>query len=196
MKKYIYITTALLISGLFIYTSILKTNLIEERSRAERFEGNFRITQDTLTFIRAKNGDMMARIEALQFSEKELKTYNKDLTKRLKERDIRIKDLQTALNISSQTEVDITIPRRDTMIKLQPVSMGTYKDKWNSLTGVITKDSINFRFSATDSLYIYHHIQKHKFLCIRWGKKAEWWDISNKNPFIKISGFKVVQVNH
>jgi len=196
MKKYINIGIFILIASLIVALNLSLNSLKRAKEEVRRHEQNERVLQSDLKVIVAKNGDLVLRTEALTQTANEFKRYNSELTKEVKNLRIRLKDLQSATSVVIDTDIDTTIPIRDTIL-LPDISARVfdYKDNFTTIHGVIT-DSVKLKYHSTDSLFIFHHIEKHKFLFIRWGVKAEWWDIKNSNPNNEIKGFKVVEIKH
>lgn len=197
MKKYIYIGIVILIIGLIAALNITLSSLKTAKNEVKRHEQNERVLQGGLIQVTAKNGDLVLRTEALNQTANEFKKYNADLAKEIKNLRIRVKDLQSATSVVVDSNLDTTVPIRDTLF-LSNVSAKTfnYSDAFTSIKGVITADSVSIKYHSMDSLFIFHHIQKHKFLFVRWGIKAQWWDIKNSNPNNSIKGFRVNEIKH
>ena len=75
-----------------------------------------------LDTLKAKNGTLYAKTEALSLSESKLKKYNSELTAELKNLRIRVRDLESTSQTIIDTDIDITTPLRDTIIIPKVVS--------------------------------------------------------------------------
>lgn len=197
MKKYIYTGIFILIAALIVALNISLNSLKKAKDEVKRHEQNERVLLGGLDTLRAKNGDLALQTEALTQSVGEFKRYNAELTREVKNLRIRIKDLQSATSVIIDSDLDTTIPVRDTMY-LPDLSAKAfdYKDNYTTINGLISKDSVKIRYHSTDSLFIFHHTEKHRFLFIRWGVKNQWWTIKNSNPNNSIKGFEVIEIKH
>lgn len=197
MKKYIYIGIVVLIIGLITTLSITLNSLRYAKQEVKRHEKNERVLQSDMGVIRGKNGVLAVQVESQTQTLSEFKKYNTELEKKLKNLNIRPKDTQSATTIETSSNLVINVPLRDSTILPEVKSrVFTYNDSWNSVFGVVYKNSITANIQSRDSLYIFHHLQKYKFLFIRWGVKAEWYTAENANPSNKIIGFKVKEIKH
>lgn len=196
MKNKIIIILIALIGLCFVGLSVVHSMYKKEKGERQRLEQNQRVLLSDISTYKAKNGELITRTEALQQTERELKKYNSQLLSELKNLRVRPKDLRSVTNIALKTEKAIETPLRDTANALPVIKTFDYADKYTRIKGTIANDKLNLDYKSTDSLTIFQHIEKHKFLFIRWGQKAEWWDIKNENPANTITGFKVVKVMH
>jgi DNA repair exonuclease SbcCD ATPase subunit len=196
MKNKIIIILVALIGLSFVGLNVLNNKYKKEKADRERLEQNQRVLLSDISTYKAKNGELITRTEALQQTERELKKYNSHLLSELSNLRIRPKDLKSHISVTTETKLEQTVPIRDTVLlpNLSAKSF-TFQDDYTTIRGVIT-DSVKLTYHSTDSIQIFQHIQKHKFLFIRWGVKAEWWDVKNENPANTITGFKVVKVMH
>ena len=83
VKLYIYILAALSIGGLIIYANVLSHSLSRAKQAILALEKNERVLLYGLDTLRAKNGTLYAKTEALSLSESKLKKYNSELTAEL-----------------------------------------------------------------------------------------------------------------
>lgn len=197
MKKYFYIGIVVLIIGLITTLSITLSSLKIANQEVRRHEKNERVLQSDMGVIRGKNGVLAVQVESQTQTLSEFKKYNAELEKKLKNLNIRPKDTQSATTIETSSNLIINVPLRDsTILPEVKARVFTYKDSWNSVFGVVYKDSVVANIQSRDSLYIFHHLQKYKFLFIRWGVKAEWYTAQNTNPSNKIIGLKVKEIKH
>lgn len=196
MKNKIIIILIALIGLSFVGLNVLNNKYKKEKAEKERLEQNQRVLLSDISTYKAKNGELITRTEALQHTERELKKYNSQLLSELSNLRIRPRDLQSHISITAETNIEQTVPIRDTVLlpNLSAKSF-TFKDDYTTIRGVIA-DSVRLTYHSTDSIQIFQHIQKHRFLFIRWGVKAEWWDVKNENPANTITGFKVIKVMH
>lgn len=169
----------------------------KEKKERLRLENNQRVLISSINQWRTKNGDLVARTESLNLKVWELERYNAEITAELKDMKIRPKDVDVISKVEIEQSKEVSIPIRDTSNVLPIVSSFSYSDQYTRIKGTISTGSpqvLNMTYMTTDSLTLIHHIQKKKFLFIRWGVKNEWWDIKNKNPANTITGFRVIKV--
>lgn len=193
MKTKIIITllALLLIAGAGL--KIMDNRYHKEKTERKRLESNQDVLFSDISTYKAKNGELVARVEALRYTERELKKYSTKLLSELKNLRVKVKDLQTHVSVTTETEIEKTVVLRDTLL-LPYVKHFEYKDDYTTIKGALTKDSVKLSYHSTDSIQVFQHIEKHKFLFIRWGVKNEWWDVTNKNPYTTIKGFEVIKV--
>ena len=195
VKLYIYILAALSLGGLIIYANVLSHSLNRAKQMITALEKNERVLLYGLDTLRAKNGTLYAKTEALSLSESKLKKYNSELTAELKNLRIRVKDLESTSQTIIDTDIDITTPLRDTIIIPKVVSKAfDYKDPYVNIWGVVGQDSIKISYQSADTLRIFHYYERKKFLFFRWGIKSENWIIKNNNPNNRIAAFNVIQI--
>lgn len=195
MKNKIIITllTLLLIAGAGL--KIIHNRYKKEKAERVRLEQNQKVLLSDISTYIAKNGELITRTEALQQTERELKKYNSQLLSDLKNMRIRVKDLQSHISITTETTLEKTVVLRDALL-LPYVKSFEYKDDYTTIKGALTKDSAKLSYHSTDSIQVFQHIEKYKFLFIRWGVKNEWWDVKNANPHTTIKGFEVTKIIH
>lgn len=181
----------LLICGYFLYGKYQNA-----QKEVVRLETNNTILDQQNKEIRGKSGELAISLQALTLKVSELKDNEEYWMKKAKSLSIRTKDIKSVSTVATKTDVQIQAPIERLKDTLPHVRSFKYEDNWNLVTGLIYPDTVKIRIQGTDSLYIFNHIEKHKFLFIRWGKKAEWWTVENTNPFNKIVGFSVKQILH
>lgn len=195
VKLYIYILAALSIGGLIIYANVLSHSLNRAKQTISALEKNERVLLYGLDTLRAKNGTLYAKTEALSLSESKLKKYNSELSAELKNLRIRVKDLESTSQTIIDTDIDITTPLMDTIIIPKVISKAfDYSDTYVKIWGVVGQDSIKINYQSTDTLRIFHYYERKKFLFFRWGIKSENWIIKNNNPNNRIAAFNVIQI--
>lgn len=195
MKTKIIITllTLLLIAGAGLKT--IHNRYKKEKAERERLEGNQSVLLSDINTYKAKNGELVTRTQSLIQTESELKRYNTELLAEVKNLRVRVKDLQSHISITTETTLEETVVLRDTLL-LPYVKSFEYNDDYTTIRGALTKDSVKLSYYSTDSIQVFQHIEKHRFLFIRWGVKNEWWDVRNANPHTIIKGFEVIKVEH
>jgi len=179
------------VSEYFIYYQYKKS-----LKEIDRIELNNEIQNQENKILAGKNGELAISLQAQTLKVSELKESENYWRKKAKSLSIRTKDIKSVATIETKTDVQIQAPIERIKDTLPHVQSFKYEDNWNLVTGLIYPDTVKIRIQGTDSLYIFNHIEKYKFLFIRWGKKAEWWTIRNTNPFNKIIGFHVQQIIH
>lgn len=201
MKKWIIIGgIAVVLIGIIAYMCN-RINLLKEE--ATKYKNNTEILmQDMESFI-ANDTLNAARVGALELKLSEYERYRAsdvELINSLKAKNQDLKAVTTAQTatiqrIQAQIKDSVVYLPSDTIERL--VRKISYNDKWITFNGVEMGDTFNAEIQTRDSLLITETIQYKRFLGFLWKTnkiKKRQYNIVSRNPYTKILGFEVVNI--
>ena len=141
--------------------------------------------KDTLIKLQA------AKVGSLTYTLDEFKRYRVEDAQTIKSMGLKLKNVLSVANVSTQTSQNITTPT----IKTDTTMCFNYKDGFISIFGCVKNDSTALAYSGQDSLTIVPSvIPKHKFLWMTWGVKGVQLDVISKNPNTTFTYAKYVEI--
>ena len=180
---------------------------IEARRGYDRLLKNGIIQQDSVTYYKSRNGELIAKSNVQENTVKEFKLLNRSIVNQLT--NMKIKD--SRVNQYQQTVIEakghITVPVRDTTFneiindsnEIVYTECFTYCDNYLSLNGVKINNKQDIQYSYTDSInqVIYKGDRMNKN-----GKKMpDWWIFTKRslqqsimlaNPNAKVKFNKII----
>lgn len=148
-------------------------------------------TQDTENELNKKKQE----IGLLKLTIEELEQYRSKYVETLNELNIRTKDVEELMSATSKAEQRYeTILRDSVTLRYDTIKVYDYADDYTTAYGTITGDTIRANIVLTDTLTIIRHIERKKFLCIRYGKKSENMTVTNKNPNVQIKDVEIIEI--
>ena len=191
LKDVIYFIIILLLFGALI-TSMQKCH-----DNEGQYEANIRALTDTISYYKAKDGDIVAVKSAFSARADELKMLNKELYDKIKSLDVKPKTITNTVYMQGETEFlpqdTAWIVKHDTLTQIINNGGTLYKDfafnnEWRDLEGYmkykqdtlginITKDVVRFDYTVA--------MDKNNKIYIK-----------SSNPYVKyneISGFQLPQ---
>lgn len=186
-----YIINAILLFCLIIQIIINNT----DHAELERLKTNQESLLEERNDYRTLSDLQAQTINRLNLSIDELKKYNLDATKKIKDLRIKIKDVQAVADIADNSMYYFAPDTiRDTTIVIDTLTIHPtlyYNDKWitmaldtNGTVAISTRDTINI---------ILHQRQK-KFLWWRWRIGTPKATVSSRNPHHKIDAIQVIDI--
>ena len=141
--------------------------------------------KDTLIKLQA------AKVGSLTYTLDEFKHYRAEDAQTIKSMGLKLKNVLSVANVSTNTSQNITTPT----IKTDTTVCFNYKDSFVSIFGCVKNDSTALAYSGQDSLTIVPSvIPKHKFLWMTWGVKGVQLDVISKNPNTTFTYAKYVEI--
>ena len=141
--------------------------------------------KDTLIKLQAAN------VGSLTYTLDEFKHYRAEDAQTIKAMGLKLKNVLSVANVSTQTSQNITTPT----IKTDSSTCFSYKDSFIQVAGCAYKDKTILYYSGQDSLVIVTSvIPKHKFLWMTWGVKCVQLDVISKNPNTTFTYAKYVEI--
>jgi len=195
MNKYII--------GLFfaslLAVGFLSRALKQANTEKARLEINQRILlQDSIQRYKAKNNLLVSSIQQLELTLSEVKESRAMIMKELHNMKIRPKDAIAVGKTTTESVVSIKVPISDeTRLdsgRVVKVKEFNWSDSWTSIKGNIEEDSITLHYNSRDTLVQVIHVEKHKFLFIRWGVKAIRQSVTLKNPNSHIVSTEYIKI--
>ncbi|HPW66095.1 MAG TPA: hypothetical protein PLS84_03320 [Salinivirgaceae bacterium] len=191
MKNNILIT-------LIVITLVCFVAMLEQSKEINRQKLNFVALNEKLYHYKTANGQQATQISSLILSNKELKTYNKELVSQVEDLKIKLKNVQSIsiktlesnYNINS-TLKDSTVLVYDTLTKTvidtTKIKYTSYKDDWISFKQTQIDDKVNTEIKTRDSITIVQHWEPYRFLFFKWGKKKSKETVTNSNPYSTVT---------
>lgn len=155
-KTFIFLAIILILTSFLLYFVQLYHNTRENLSRAN---SNVSALTSQLDTFRTKNNELVSKTENLQYTLAEAKMYNMELVERIRELNVKPK------NVVSASEGTITIHTTDTVFlkETDGIFNGEYHDTWTDATFTVKDSILSFDYATKDSLMVVLYGQKEKF---------------------------------
>ena len=198
IKQYLIIILAVIFI-LLLGTSIVLINTNKnQKQEIERLSSNQDVLNDSVTFYRSKSGKLVANVDELVYSVKELKKYNKENADLIKDLGLKFKQVQNVINTGIVTVVRDTVPLRDSiLITKDTLKYFNKRDNYINLTGYVLKqkDSVAIDFQSVDTISSVAHWNYKKWFIFKCrDKNSISLEITNKNPYTKITYSKFIKI--
>ena len=198
IKQYLIIILAVIFI-LLLGTSIVLININKnQKQEIERLSSNQDVLNDSVTFYRSKSGKLVANVDELVYSMKELKKYNKENADLIKDLGLKFKQVQNVINTGIVTVVRDTVPLRDSiLITKDTLKYFNKRDNYINLTGYVLKqkDSVAIDFQSVDTISSVAHWNYKKWFIFKCrDKNSISLEITNKNPYTKITYSKFIKI--
>ena len=199
IKKYWYWAT-LVLSALAIY--LLFSDIKDKKAEIDRKTSNIEVLNKDFTSYKAdvkvvlNNKDttiklQAARVGSLTYTLDEFKRYRAEDVQTIKSMGLKLKNVLSVANVSTQTTQTISTPT----IKTDSSTCFSYKDSFIQIAGCSDGIKTILYYSGQDSLTIVPSvIPKHKFLWMTWGVKGVQLDVISKNPNTAFTYAKYVEI--
>ena len=191
-----------LIGIIFVLSALLVSSFISLRNANKTIakqKNNIEVLNTGMKVYKTKDSINAVRIGIIESSVGDLKRHNDDLVSEVKNMNISLRKLQTAIKKSSITEFYHHEKVSDTLIFVRdtvPVQISSFKDEWIDFyhrTVNFKTDSIKIKVND-DSYYAVHWDRK-GFWQIRFLKKKRYYlTTKSNNPYIFTESIKVIDV--
>lgn len=182
MKKSLLIyavgATLLLIVGAVI--------LHRRADEISRLSNNCEALSSEAILYQTKLGESAASVMALQLDLDEYRERHEQDLKRIRSLDIRLRRIESVSKTATKSEVEFVVPRCDTVILHDTLSLFRWNDAWTQVEGAIRGEEVECKIESVDTLHQVIHRVPHKFWFIRYGTKAIRQEIISSNPHTKI----------
>jgi len=171
----------LTVACLFLFGMALSFAYMYDKERIDnnRLGKNQTALLEDVKFYRLKDSASVAEIKVLKLTKSEFKDHFVGANKMIKDVGIRPKDVIGLNTTVVETDVKIDVP----LIAKDSMKCFEYSDKYTLISGCITPSNrFVGMFHSADSIFGIPHIEKHKFLFIRWGIKSYKMTVVSKNP--------------
>lgn len=196
MNKYII---GLLFASL-IAIGILSRALKVANNERTRIEINQRVLlRDSIEKYKTRNNMLVLSIEQLELNLSEVKRSRSKILIELHNMKIRPKDAIAIGKTTTETALSINVPIRNEIRldsgRITKVKEFDWSDTWTSIKGNIEEDSVSLHYNSRDTLIQVIHVEKHKFLFIRWGIKAIKQSVTLKNPNAHLVSTEYIKIH-
>ena len=177
-----------------IYRSIV---YYDETKTTTRLTEALKISKNECTYFKARNGDQAVKIQSQELTIKEIRSIYPAAIADIKNLYIEPRQLRSFVQANTTAEKHIQTTLRDSVIMdTIKVKVIDYRDQWFTVKGVIQAEAVNLNIKTFDSLHVVNSLSRrpHPWLWIFGGKRLFETVIDNKNPFIKYSITKSIQV--
>jgi len=194
----------LIIIGLCFYTYSLYTDYQQTKVDKERFETNFNNSQFGIDSVRTKNGKLVYSVKSLTLKVGEfekMKFDNENLSKELKEMNIKLKNVQSVTKIEYKYLYKIPPDSITIVKKNDTIFQVKFEDNWLKLHETISLvnncnnikiDSLGL--SLTDSVIIVPEVL-YKSYWIFWRKPTGIKvNIKSSNPYFNLDKMQTIQL--
>lgn len=185
MSKYlIYVIAVLVLAVGALYWQLDKT-----KAEKNRLSSNQEALLSDVEFYKTEADNNAASVQKLELSKSELEKHCEDLTKTVKDLNIKISRIQSASTTVTQSDYKIVTVVKDSIVyRDKPVTLQAinFKDPWIDMAGIIDRGVFSGNISTRDTLVqVIHRVPK-KFWFIKYGTKAIRQEIVTKNPHSNI----------
>lgn len=201
IKKYWY-WAALVLAVITIY--LLSSEIKKEKAENVRKTSNIEVLNNDFTSYAANvkvvlnKKDTLIKLQAanvgsLTYTLDEFKRYRAEDAQTIKSMGLKLKNVLSVANVSTQTEQQIITPT----IKTDSTVCFNYNDPFISVSACSDSKNTKLYYSMTDSLTtVVNTIPKHKFLWWSWGVKAININILSKNPNTTFTYLDYIELKH
>ena len=181
MNKILLIAALVLVGLVAFLTGTVK----RQRAEISRLDNNITAVTETARQYKTKAGDNAEEVRRLTLKHSELELFNADLEKKVREMDIKLKNIQAVNRMESETKIAVTVPnvKPETDKSVKSVNrFAHYFDGWNDVKVESRPDSTKIEVKNVDTLDVVTHVKQKRFLFFRVGKPIPKTTVSNKNP--------------
>jgi hypothetical protein len=199
MKTKILIIVCVICVALMGTISLLYSNLEKTKKDRDRLESNLLNSKFELDSVKGKNGEYHIAVEGLTVKKNELEQFNSELTKKVENMGLKIKNLQTIVDMKAQ------IIYKDSLIPTKKINDTTFVSKidnkwiqatWNS---TLIKNGEQLKVtdfeSSTDIPYTIAHETVYKRVWLFWKKpKGIRLHVKSDNPYVVLTGIEYFEL--
>lgn len=181
MNKILLIAALVLVGLVAFLTGTVK----RQKAEISRLDNNITAVTETARQYKTKAGDNAEEVRRLTLKHSELELFNADLEKKVREMDIKLKNIQAVNRMESETKIAVTVPnvKPETDKSVKSVNrFAHYFDGWNDVKVESRPDSTKIEVKNVDTLDVVTHVKQKRFLFFRVGKPIPKTTVSNKNP--------------
>ena len=164
--------------------------LIESNKRlireVNRLEANQTVLNDTVKSYLTKSGKQAVSVEQLTYSLKEIKKYQIEDVKTIKDLGLKLKQVENIVKIGLVTNIHDTLFLRDTVIMADTVKCFKKKDKYVDLIGCVRGDSVLLDLSHTDTITNIAHWTYKKWWIFKYKTDKIRLESVNKSPYSQV----------
>jgi hypothetical protein len=136
----------------------------------------------------------VAEIGILTLTLEQAEKYRSELLQEAETLRIRNRDLESILRATSESKASYSTVIRDTIYNNDTVRIYEYRDSYTDIRGSIEGDTIKGDVVIYDTLTVIKHVERKKFLCIRYGIKDVKVSVKNANPNVRINDVEIIEI--
>ena len=157
-----------------------------EHREAERLDNNQTALMEQAKLYRTALDESAASVQALQLRCDEFRQLRAEDARRIRNLGIKVKRLESIARSTTESELHVKTPLRDTIILHDTLRLFEWCDHWVEINGIIRHDSVECHVKSVDTLRQVVHRVPRKFLFIKYGTKAIRQEIISSNPHARI----------
>lgn len=139
-KAFILITgISLLLIGYIVF---LNNSLKEKKEAIQTLENNNEQLLTGTRILETENGKLVYKVNEVTVTSAELALTNSGLSEELKNAKVKVKNLESLINLSISSKDTVTINTRDTLIQNLPFKTFNYNTKWYQVKGIQDNSTI------------------------------------------------------
>ena len=157
-----------------------------EHREAERLDNNQTALMEQAKLYRTALDESAASVQALQLRCDEFRQLRAEDARRIRNLGIKVKRLESIARSTTESELHVKTPLRDTIILHDTLRLFEWCDHWVEINGIIRHDSVECHIKSVDTLRQVVYRVPRKFLFIKYGTKAIRQEIISSNPHTRI----------
>ncbi|MBE6182574.1 MAG: hypothetical protein E7148_07795 [Rikenellaceae bacterium] len=187
MKKYLLLYAV-------IITAMYLCIWHNQRSEIQRLTQNQQALSAETLHYRTLLGEEVASTQALRLRCAEFERLRTADAKRIRSLGIKLRRMESMATTASVSSIDIQTPIhdtvvvriRDTLLVRDTIRLFRWADRWVTVEGLLTADSVSCHVTSIDTLRQIAHRIPRRFLFFRWGTKAIRQEIVSTNPHTRV----------
>jgi hypothetical protein len=193
MKKENIVNIIIFVIACILLVCLVRAD-IKEQVELEQKTKNVETLLGEIERYKAKDSANAVEIGILTLTLEQAEKYRSELLQESETLRIRNKDLQSILQATSESKASYSTVVRDTIYNQDTVRIYEYRDKYTDIRGSIEGDTIKGDVSIYDTLTVIKHVERKRFLCIRYGIKDVRVSVKNANPNVKINNVEIIEI--
>lgn len=159
-----------------------------ERKEKNRLEGSWKAANQQIIFYKARNGNLVAKNDALLLKYRELKDIYPELISEIKNLKVNPKQVEHYSETVIRQQKDIVTTLKDSLIyDTIPVRVFNYQDEFYSIKGIAIADTQKVHIESRDSLIqVVYKGERYKPWLWIFSRRKLQQVVSCKNPNSKI----------
>ncbi len=169
----------------------------KERKDKNRLEQSWAVSQKEIVYYKAKNGNLVAKNDALLLKYRELKDVYPNIISEIKNLKVNPRQIERFSETVIHQQKDIVTTLKDSLIyDTIPVRVFNYSDEFYTVNGLAVGDTQKVHIESRDSLIqvVYKGERVKPWLWIFSRRKLQQV-VSCKNPNSKIEYSKLIELN-
>jgi len=185
-KTLIIVTCLMLLFGYMAFQ--FGRMYFNERKEKNRLEGSWKAADQQIVYYKAKNGNLVAKNDALLLKYRELKDIYPDIVAEINNLKVNPRQVEHFSETVVQQQKDIVTTLKDSLIyDTIPVRVFNYKDEFYTINGISIGDTQKVHIESRDSLIqVVYKGERYKPWLWIFSRRKLQQVVSCKNPNSKI----------